>query len=90
MELSRIPHKCLVEIEKEPCVKCKYEIAFNKVSYVRDAMTSKRCKAMARVKEICEGRYLSKIQKYGYGQEGSIVNNFFVYAHEIIVFSSPL
>jgi hypothetical protein len=63
MALSGIPWECLVEITKESSVKQKYEIAFDKVAYIRDAVTSKRCKAMACVKEICEGKYLAKVKR---------------------------
>jgi hypothetical protein len=62
MALSGIPRECLVEITKESSVKWKYEIAFDKVAYVRDAVTSKRCKAMACVKKICVGMYLANVK----------------------------
>jgi hypothetical protein len=41
----------------EPSLKRKYEVALDKVTYVRDAVTNKRCKAMSRIKEVCTSTY---------------------------------
>jgi hypothetical protein len=56
MDMSGIPRECLTEIN-DPSLKRKYEVALDKVAYVRDAVTNKRCKAMSRIKEVCTSTY---------------------------------
>ena len=58
MDMSEIPRQCLEEITEEPSMKRKYEIALDKVAYVRDAVTNKRCKAMSRIQEVCTSTYI--------------------------------
>jgi hypothetical protein len=57
MDMSGIPRQCLTEINGEHSLKRKYEVALDKVAYVRDAVTNKRCKAMSRIKEVCTSTY---------------------------------
>ena len=53
-----IPCQCLEEITEEPSMKRKYEIAVDKVAYVRDAVTNKQCKAMSQIQEVCASKYV--------------------------------
>ena len=57
MDMSGIPRQCLMEMNGEPSLKRKFEVALDKVAYVRDAVTNKRCKAMSQIKEVCTSTY---------------------------------
>jgi hypothetical protein len=58
MDMSNIPRQCLEEITEEPSMKQKYEIALDKVAYIRDAVTKKRCKAISQIQEVCASKYV--------------------------------